>query len=295
MDLKQFRYFLAVAEEGHFGRASERLNIVQSALSMQIRALEEELGAQLFTRTSRRVELSQAGALFFVEAQRTLAQAERARLVVERAALGEVGNLRIGFSGNAVLGGKISADLQVFRTRYPHVELDLQELAPAMQMEAVLSGRIDLGYLPAMGYRYPRGLDAHPIGAWPWLLAINRTHRLAAKPRLGTEDLLGETFVIYGASDPEAGHVSVIRKMLGCAPAAVRSGPTTLTVLAMVGAGLGVSLVPAAVGEVDMPNVAYRAVEGFDDVCHMVLISRADEATGPLRAYVDMAAAPAMA
>ena len=96
MDLRQLRYFLAVAQEGHFGRAANRLNIVQPALSMQIRALEESLGAQLFKRTSRRVELTEAGALFRIEAERTIAQAEHAKLVVQRAARGELGSIRIG-------------------------------------------------------------------------------------------------------------------------------------------------------------------------------------------------------
>src|ERR1700722_17537746 len=106
MDLRHLRYFLAVAEEGHFGRAAERLHIVQPALSMQIKALEGELGTPLFTRTSRRVELTQAGALLRVEAERTLAQAARAKAIVQRAARGEVGHLRIAYTGGAAFSGR---------------------------------------------------------------------------------------------------------------------------------------------------------------------------------------------
>ena len=97
MDLRHLRYFLAVAEEGHFGRAAQRLHIVQSALSMQIRSLEEELGGPLFLRTSRRVELTEAGALLRAEAQRTLDQAAHAQQVVQRSLRGEMGTVRIGF------------------------------------------------------------------------------------------------------------------------------------------------------------------------------------------------------
>jgi DNA-binding transcriptional LysR family regulator len=119
MDLRHLRYFLAVAEEGHFGRAARRLNIVQPALSMQIRALEEELGGPLFQRTSRRVELTEAGALLREEARRTLDQAEHTRLTVQRAIRGETGNVRVGFAGNAVFSGKLINDLRAFHRMYP--------------------------------------------------------------------------------------------------------------------------------------------------------------------------------
>lgn len=115
MDLRQLRYFLAVAQEKHFGRAAQTLNIVQPALSMQIRALEEELGGALFVRTSRSVELTEAGKLFQAEAQRTLDQAEFARRSVERSLRGETGTVRIGFAGNAIFSGQLMQDLRFFR------------------------------------------------------------------------------------------------------------------------------------------------------------------------------------
>src|SRR3977135_156950 len=115
MELRHLRYFLAVAEEGHFGRAAQRLHIVQPALSMQIRALEAELGPPLFERTSRQVLLTEAGVLFRVEAERTIQQAARAKDVAQRAARGEVGSVRIGFVGNASFGGKLAADRSSFK------------------------------------------------------------------------------------------------------------------------------------------------------------------------------------
>ena len=112
MELRHLRYFLAVAEEGHFGRAAERLNIVQPALSMQIKALESELGGALFIRTSRRVELTEAGQLMLTEAKRTLMQAEYARQTVARSLRGETGRVRVGFAGNAIFSGKMTAYLR---------------------------------------------------------------------------------------------------------------------------------------------------------------------------------------
>ena len=125
MDLRHLRYFLAVAEDGHFGRAAERLHIVQPALSMQIRALETELGATLFERTSRRVLLTEAGTLFRAEAERTLQQAARAKDVAQRAGRGEVGSVRIGFVGNAAAAGKLASDVSSFKLAYPQVDLEL--------------------------------------------------------------------------------------------------------------------------------------------------------------------------
>src|SRR5471032_404690 len=130
MDLRQMRYFLTVVEEAHFGRAAQRLNIVQPALSMQIKALEEEVGGVLFLRTTRKVELTEAGELFRAEAQLAVAQAERAKSVVQRALRGEIGKVRIGFAGNAVFTGKLLEDMRAFSAAYPQVAIELQELAP---------------------------------------------------------------------------------------------------------------------------------------------------------------------
>lgn len=145
MDLRHLRYFVAVAEEKHFGRAAHRLHIVQPALSMQIRALEEDMGGPLFVRTSRRVELTEAGALLLIEARRTLAQAERAKSVVQRSLRGEIGSVKVGFAGNAVLTGKLADNLRVFHRGYPEAQLQIIEMEPHLQGEAILAGHLDVG------------------------------------------------------------------------------------------------------------------------------------------------------
>jgi DNA-binding transcriptional LysR family regulator len=167
MELRHLRYFLKVAEEGHFGRAAQRPHIVQPALSMQVRALEEELGTPLFTRTSRRVELTEAGVLFRVEAERTIRQAARAKDVAQRAARGEVGTVRIGFVGNAAFAGKLAADLRSSRFACPKVELQLSELPPLRQVEAVSLGELDVGYVPEFGYSREQELSVDLIASWP--------------------------------------------------------------------------------------------------------------------------------
>src|ERR1700751_5659573 len=178
MDLRHLRYFLAVAEEGHFGRAAERLHIVQPALSMQIRALETELGATLFERTSRRVLLTEAGTLFRVEAERTLQQATRAKDVAQRAGRGEVGSVRIGFVGNAAFAGKLASDVSSFKLGYPRVEIELSELPPLRQVEAILSGHLDAGYASEFHYSEQGELAVDRVGAWPWMVAMRSNHAL---------------------------------------------------------------------------------------------------------------------
>ena len=168
MDLRQLRYFLAVAEEGHFGRAAKRLHIVQPALSMQIRALEASLGTLLFKRTSRRVELTDAGALLRIEAERTIAQAEHARRVVQQAARGEIGSVRIGFAGNAAFAGILSGNIRSFHARHANVAIELREMAPSLQADEIAAGRLDVGYCPAFGGAPDPRLAVIPVGSWPW-------------------------------------------------------------------------------------------------------------------------------
>ena len=143
MDLRHLRYFVAVAETGHFGRAAQQLHIVQPALSMQIRALEEEIGGPLLVRTSRRVELTEAGELLLVEARRTLMQAERTKTIVQRSLRGDIGSVKVAFAGNAVMTGLLMDALRVFRLRYPEAQLELHEMAPHLQGEAILTGQVD--------------------------------------------------------------------------------------------------------------------------------------------------------
>jgi DNA-binding transcriptional LysR family regulator len=167
MELRHLRYFVTVAEEGHFGRAAERLHIVQPALSMQIKALEEELGGPLFVRTSRKVTLTAAGSALLIEARRTLDQAERARDVVANMVSGSIGNVRIGFAGNAVFSGQLTTDLHRFHRTHPRAQLEVVEVSPQAQVAALLEGRIDVAYCPDHGGLTAPGLNVELVGEWP--------------------------------------------------------------------------------------------------------------------------------
>ncbi|QAY84017.1 LysR substrate-binding domain-containing protein [Pseudomonas arsenicoxydans] len=286
MDLRHLRYFLAVAEEGHFGRAAQRLHIVQSALSMQIRALEEELGGALFLRTSRRVELTEAGVLLRAEAQRTLDQAAHAQRVVQRSLRGEMGSVRIGFAGNAVFSGRLMADVRAFRMAYPGAEVILRELAPQQQVEAIQNGQLDLGYAPSHGGQaLDNALLFERIGTWPLVVALPEDHPLAHQPTLRVSMLGAESLIIYAAHGADEYMLAGLRKALGREPKVQRT-TSTLSVLALVASGMGVAMVPAPLMQVTIPGLLYRMFDDVEPHTDLLLISRVNETGGAVRAFL---------
>lgn len=289
MELRHLRYFLAVAEDGHFGRAAEKLHIVQSALSMQIRALEEELGALLFTRTSRRVELTEAGQLLVVEAQRTLAQAARAKDIVHKSANGEIGSVRIGFSGNAAFDGKLSGDLRLFHKQFPNAEIELQELSAQKQADAVLAGALDVGYCPTFDIAFHPDLHVERIGSWPWLIAMNVDHPLARADIIDKTELRDETFIVYAAQADDTAQREILRHILGQAPKVSYSIGNTLTGLTMAAAGLGLVLAPASLEKVVLPGLTYRPLSNVSSVADLALLYRAHETSGAVKQFIKLA------
>ncbi|KUZ16579.1 LysR family transcriptional regulator [Burkholderia diffusa] len=288
MDLRHLRYFLAVAEEGHFGRAAERLHIVQPALSAQIRALEEELGVTLFERTTRKVLLTDAGRLLVTEARQTLEQAERAKTVVQRAARGETGVVRIGFVGNAVATGRLSDDLTAFHAAWPEVTLDLHEMAPAAQQDAILAGRLDIGYCPAFGAAFDPKLAVRMVGSWAWDVMMSDRHALAKRRAVSVAALTDEPFIFYAADGDDEGQLAILRRVLGRTPRIAHKVSSTLSVLALTGAGLGVALVPAPLSRIAAPNVVYRKLAGDVPGSELVALSRIGGEWGAVREYLAM-------
>ncbi len=289
MDLRHLRYFLAVAEEGHFGRAAERLHIVQPALSMQIKALEDELGTPLFVRTSRRVALTAAGTLFRIEAERTLAQAARAKSVVQRAARGEIGHLRIAYTGGAAFSGRLSADLRAFHARYPEVELELMELPIALHSEWLLEDRLDIAYSPQLETVFDPRIAVDRIAFWPWMVGMVEDHRLAAMTSVPGAELRDEAFVLLAADGRDAAQLMILRRLLGREPKVAYRVANAISVIAIAAAGLALAFVPGALGDVRVNNIQYRPLADFDGATGLVLLSRAAEAAGPVAAFVRMA------
>ena len=178
MELRHLRYFVAVGEEEHFGRAAQRLRVAQPALSRQIQDLEREIGFKLFDRLSRGVKISSAGKLFLEEARRILQQLNEATERAQRVARGQSGTLRVGFTENASWRGVVPDSLHLFRERYPDAELQLNPLPSLQQLEAVRSGRLDAGFM----FNPPkpdRELDQLPVALHSLALAAPAAHPLS--------------------------------------------------------------------------------------------------------------------
>lgn len=289
MDLRHLRYFLAVAEEGHFGRAAKRLNIVQPALSMQIKALEEELGGALFIRTSRHVELTEAGRLLQTEAQRTLAQVEHTRLAVARALRGETGRVRVGFAGNAIFSGKMIADLRQFHRCYPDAELVIQEIAPQQQVAAIQSGQLDVGYTPDNSKTATPDIIVQPLGQWDFLVALVEDHALARHESITLEMLSGEALILYEAHDEHERLYQWLEQTLGDKLHVAHRGASTLSVLAIAATGLGLALIPSPLQQVTLPGLVYRRLDEPALHANLMLVRRAVEPNQTVAAFLALA------
>jgi len=245
VELRQLRYFLAVAEEGSFTRGAQRLRVAQPAVSQQIRGLERELGEALFSRTSRSVTLTAAGETLLPHARATLASAGRAKDAVR--ALGKLlaGKLSIGLV-QAQPDEVIATLIGNFHQRYPDVRLAVLEEEPAALLDAVSSGRLDAAFV-GLVRRPPAGIEAEPVSAEPLVVAVAPGHRLAGREALSFAELAG---VDLASLVPGTGLRTVLDQQCdraGFAPRFVAE-TTDLALLAdLVARGVGAALIPASV------------------------------------------------
>ncbi len=262
MELRDCRYFLAVAEELHFSRAAARLGMAQPPLSQRIRALEAELGARLFTRTSRSVRLTPAGEAFQREARSLLAQADKAGTTARRVAMGMAGRLAVGFV-NPAMDAFLAVALVQFRSVAQDVELDLREMTTRMQTEALSRGEIDVGFVRHVGRKIP-GITCTVVSREPYILAVPVGHALARIPRVPLARLHGTAMVL-----PPRSHLPALAEAMaaafakaGATPVATAEAVSKFTTLSLVAGGLGVALLPASVRVWKRMGVLYRDIDG---------------------------------
>ncbi len=290
MELRQLRYFIAVAEELHFRRAAERLHISQPPLSQQIRALEDELGFVLLTRTRRRVQLTPAGEAFLRDARIVLAELDGAVSTARRVDAGQTGRLRVGFVGSALLS-IVPGTVERFRASRPGVAIELRERSTVDQLRAVGAGVIDVG-LVRPPIEDDGELRAETVLRERTVAALPAGHALARLGRVSLGRLAAEPLVLFPRDQAPGFHDLLIAALAstGAGPRVVQYAPEMLTIIGLVAAGTGVSLVPASVGRLALDGVTYRPVSGAPR-SELVAITRARDDSALARAFVTEATA----
>lgn len=257
MDLREMRYFLAVAEERNFGRAAERLHIAQPPLSRQIRALEEELGATLFVRTPKGVELTEAGQTLLEEVPNLLALAQRARERTRRAGQGLVGQLDVGLFGSGVLD-VIPRMLARFHAQRPEVKIRLHNLTKAEQLQALHERRLSVGFNRLVPEE--DGLVIEPILREPLVVAMPEGHPLAVRPSIPLTELEGQPMILY-PNIPMRGLAQEIIdafRVEGVSLRVEQEVEDVLTAVALVASGFGLAITTQSATSLRLPGVAFR-------------------------------------
>src|SRR5450830_8064 len=285
MELRQLRYFIAVAEELHFTRAAARLHIGQPPLSHAIQMLEQDVGARLFERNKRWVRLTEAGRLFLVDARRMLALAEEARSTAQRAERGEAGELRIGFTYSTPLTPLSAGAINRYRQDHPQVTLLLQELATLRQLDGLGQRTIDLGFVRTPELPIPAGIRTTLLREDPLVAVLPASHPLAAQAIVHIADLAALPFVMYppGAGTSIYPQIFRLCRDAGFVPHVGQTAKESSTIIGLVAAGSGVTMLPSSFARVQMDGVAYRPLADKGAVTMLYLAQR-DEETSPLLA-----------
>lgn len=259
MELRHLRYFLTVAEQLHFARAAEILDIAPPTLSVQIQEMERKLQVQLFVRTKRSVALTSAGQAFAEEARGVLAQFEQALHVGRRAGRGELGRIEIGYVGSAVFGGILQQQISNFRRHWPDAEVQAREWPMERLSEALEEGRVDVAFV-RMPLLLAPSLQTHVLLRDRFCLALPADHPLAQPgAAIKARSLAGEAFIL---PEQELGTHEICRRG-GFSPRSESRPGSLLAVLAEVSVGAGVAVVPGVVTQVvALPNVVYRPLAG---------------------------------
>jgi DNA-binding transcriptional LysR family regulator len=261
MELRHLRYFLAVAETRHFGKAAEALHMAQPPLSQAIRRLEGELGVELFTRTTRQVALTGAGEVFRTDVERILKAVDEAAARAGRFTAGVEGVLRVGLTGSASYR-QLPALARLLKREMPHVTMEVHtEMLTPAQEAALVERRLDVGVL-----RPPvreEGLTHRPLADEPLVVAVPEEHWLAESATVRIEQLRHEDFIMYGATLGSVVNDAVVRSCLasGFYPHCAYEVTETSAALALVAAGLGIAVLPDSIRSAPREGVLCKSID----------------------------------
>jgi DNA-binding transcriptional LysR family regulator len=293
MELRHLRYFVAVGEGEHFGRAAARLHIVQPALTRQVRQLEDELGCALFERLKRGVRLTAAGKAFLEEARRLLADLERGVDRTRLVAQGKVGRLRVGFADTATYSGALPAILRDFRVRWPDVRLELFASSSVAAGEQLRAQEVDVAFVYILP-THLRALRTHTISVERWVLALPQAHPLVTRKRVRLGDLTREPFVWF----PRAVAPLLYDRLLSACHAAgvtlqiVQEINNPTTMLSLVASGIGLSFTIQSAERTKPDSVVLREVEDLRLTTECSAIWREDNQVPALEKFLEIVRNP---
>lgn len=287
MELRHLRYFVTLAEELHFGRAARRLHVSQPPLSIQIKALENELGVLLFERSQRRVELTSAGAVFLKDARDILARTASAADAARRAARGETGELTVGFVTTADYNVLPSA-LREFRQCNPLVRLILREATSDVQLRDLADERLDVGFLlpPVDDDR----LGTLPLVREPLVAALPEQHALArGKGPLALNKLAESPFILIPRHMAPSLYDDIVSfcRRAGFSPRVEQEAVQMQTIVSLVSVGLGVALIPASLRHLGRTGVVYRTLKEASPLTETVLAWRRSDHRPTLQRFLE--------
>jgi DNA-binding transcriptional LysR family regulator len=276
MELRHLRYFAAVAEERHFGRAARRLHMAQPPLSRQIQDLEEELGFQLFDRSRRHVELTPAGDVLQERVRQVFAELERALDDARRASLGETGRVGVGYVSSLAYSG-IAPLLRDFRSRHPDIEVSLRELPPQQQLDALKDGSLQVGFV-----RSPvedDDVQKRCLRRERLVVALPANHPLARRRRIALAELAHEPFVMFPRARGPTFYDLLITmcRAAGFSPRIAQEAPQ-LDLVSLVIAGFGVAILPESVRALGRAQLELRPIVGSPTTELLVVWKRGEPA-----------------
>ncbi|MDM5154995.1 LysR family transcriptional regulator [Bacillus sp. DX1.1] len=286
MDIRKMRYFIMVAEELNFSRAAERLRMAQPPLSQEIRKLEEELGVQLFHRTKRMVELTDAGKIFLEGARQTLFQVDRTIKETQLADEGKIGHLIIGFVDSTEIVIDI---LKKFRERFPKIHLVLREMTTEQQLKALYEKQIHIGFIRS---KQNNGILFSEVCSDESLrLVLHQDHPLASLPKISLELLIDEPFILFPRHFGPNFYDLIISYFWdhGVSLNIVQEAIQMQTIVNLVAAGMGVSVVPSSVENYKRPGVIYKEIQETTPKVNLYVGWRQDEKSAVLDHFLTVA------
>jgi DNA-binding transcriptional LysR family regulator len=287
MELRHIRYFLAVAKERHFTRAAAKVGIGQPPLSQQIKDLEREVGAALFHRLAHGAELTEAGKAFLASVKEMPLIAERATMAARRAARGETGSLRVGFTSSAAFNAVVPSTIRAFRRAYPDIDLTLEEANTAPLIARLREGTLDAAFLrpsaAATGELQVRRLSEEPM-----VVALPKRHHAAASEAIDLAQLKDDPFLLFPRHIAPTLYDTVLDacRKAGFEPNIGQLVPHMASIVNLVAAELGVSIVPASLMQVRATGIAYRQIAGQSPTTRLALAARRGETSPVVRNFI---------